>query len=193
MEAVGDIAQRVKLLQTSSDFRGAAIFDKVRTQHLRKLAMAAERVEYASGETVISIGERGDALYIVVSGECSVDLNGIAGGRMSAGTSFGELALITDDKTLLERTATVRAVDDCVLLRIHARKVQAILDSIWGGKRPPLPLRLPSCPLTVVILIRLWAQETRSFSVVESCWGKSPFLSGCLQVNCCSSPLCLTR
>ena len=138
MEAVGEIAERVKLLQTSREFRGAAIFDKVRTQHLRKLAMAAERVEYASGETIISIGERGDALYTIVSGECSVDMNGIAGGRMSAGTSFGELALITDDKTLLERTATVRAVDDCVLLRIHAQKVQPILDSISIDVPPSL-------------------------------------------------------
>jgi CRP-like cAMP-binding protein len=184
MEAVDDLAGRVKLLKNSGNFRGVVLFDKVKMQHLRKLAMAAEQVEYASGETIFSIGEDGDALYIIVSGECCVDMNGIAGDTMSAGTSFGELALITDDKKLLQRTATIRAVGDCALLRIQAKKVQPILDSAWGGERAVHPcvllslLRSKSCSrcaptCSYITNGRIWACREKGASAPPKAVGES--------------------
>jgi hypothetical protein len=148
MEAVSSLADRVKLLQDSGNFRGVVVFKKLKQQQLRKLVMAMERVEYADGEPIVTIGEEGDALYVIESGECSVDVDGIAGDAMTAGTSFGELALITEDKQLLQRTATVTAVGDCVLLRMAAKKVRHILDSMWGGTfiHHMRPLSLPSPP-----------------------------------------------
>ena len=157
MEAVSSLADRVKLLQDSGNFRGVVVFKKLKQQQLRKLAMAMERVEYADGEPIVTIGEEGDALYVIESGECSVDMDGIAGDAMTAGTSFGELALITEDKQLLQRTATVTAVGDCVLLRMAAKKVRHILDSI-GAVRPSTTCGLCHCRLCRLCRRRRWCR-----------------------------------
>ena len=84
------IAERVRLMKEGSNFRGVGIFTKMKNQQLRKLAMSMETVNYADGEDVVKIGGDGDALFIIESGACSVDMGGIAGDNMRAGMSFGE-------------------------------------------------------------------------------------------------------
>ena len=51
-------------------------------------------------------GDRAESFFIIDRGECIVEVDGHEVSRMSAGTSFGENALLRD----LTRTATIKAV-----------------------------------------------------------------------------------
>jgi CPA2 family monovalent cation:H+ antiporter-2 len=68
------------------------------------------------GERVVRAGERGDAMYFVVSGTVEVNVNG-AEVQLKAGSFFGEMALLTGEP----RTADVTAVDYCNFLVLSLR------------------------------------------------------------------------
>jgi len=68
------------------------------------------------GERVVRVGERGDAMYFLVSGTVEVDVNGTAV-PLRAGSFFGEMALLSG----APRTADVTAVDYCNFLVLSLR------------------------------------------------------------------------
>ncbi len=68
------------------------------------------------GERVVRVGEKGDAMYFVVSGTVEVDVNGPPV-KLKAGSFFGEMALLTG----APRTADVTAVDYCNFLVLSSR------------------------------------------------------------------------
>ena len=68
------------------------------------------------GERVVRVGEKGDAMYFLVSGTVVVDVNG-RGVQLQAGSFFGEMALLTG----APRTADVTAVDYCNFLVLSQR------------------------------------------------------------------------
>jgi diguanylate cyclase len=77
------------------------------------------RVSYRAGETIIRQGEQGDCAYVIESGRVEIVLEKPDGrqqrvGTRGADTMIGEMALVDD----APRTATVRALEDCCLLRI---------------------------------------------------------------------------
>jgi len=76
------------------------------------------RVEPGAGKTVFEVGDPGDAVYLVESGECEILVPDAAGlRRIDTATRdhlFGEVALLDGGP----RTATVRAPVPTVLVRI---------------------------------------------------------------------------
>jgi CRP-like cAMP-binding protein len=83
---------------------------------------AGEAVSYPAGKAIFEIGDHGDAMYVIVSGEAQVDV----GGRfhvLRAGDFFGEMALLAPGK----RMATVRADGDVQALRISAERFREFL------------------------------------------------------------------
>jgi len=69
------------------------------------------------GERIIRTGDRGDAMYFVVSGTVEVQVKGRKMALLEAGAYFGEMALLTGER----RTADVTAVDYCQLLVLTRR------------------------------------------------------------------------
>jgi len=73
--------------------------------------------EYAPGDAIVRQGEVGTSLYVLVDGECAVFQDGpprVEMNRMKEGAFFGEIALMTSQ----ERTATVEATTDCLVLEL---------------------------------------------------------------------------
>ena len=68
------------------------------------------------GERVLRVGEKGDAMYFLVSGAVEVNIKGIAV-PLTAGSFFGEMALLTGGP----RVADVTAVDYCNFLVLYQR------------------------------------------------------------------------
>jgi len=86
---------------------------------LERLAEAAEEVVLTAGQIVIREGDEPDALWVLEQGELSVSATG-AGPQVrelapvTAPGYVGELGLLNG----IRRTATVRAIGECTLLRI---------------------------------------------------------------------------
>jgi CPA2 family monovalent cation:H+ antiporter-2 len=68
------------------------------------------------GERVVRVGERGDAMYFIVSGTVDVNVNDTSV-QLKAGSFFGEMALLTG----APRAADVTAVDYCNFLVLSLR------------------------------------------------------------------------
>jgi MFS family permease len=102
------MAERAALL------RAHPIFQPLAEGTLEQLSRALEPVTLVSGAAVIRQGDHGDRVYVVVSGELEVEVDGRAGARLGAGDVFGEIALLRD----VPRTATVRAATAAEVLTL---------------------------------------------------------------------------
>lgn len=82
---------------------------------------------YAAGDLVIREGDHSDAFYAIKSGEVRVytgpDDGATELAMLGAGEIFGEIAAIEGSR----RTASVRAVSECELLRLEAAELNAML------------------------------------------------------------------
>lgn len=86
---------------------------------LGEIASQAQIVTFLVDDTVIGQGDHGNALYVIVRGQVGVYNQNDQGGEeqiavLESGDFFGETALLGDSV----RTATVRALMECTLLRI---------------------------------------------------------------------------
>jgi CPA2 family monovalent cation:H+ antiporter-2 len=75
------------------------------------------------GERIIRTGDRGDAMYFIVSGTVEVQVKGRKVALLEAGAYFGEMALLTGER----RAADVTAVDYCQLLALTRRDFNLFL------------------------------------------------------------------
>jgi predicted acylesterase/phospholipase RssA/CRP-like cAMP-binding protein len=102
----------------------AALDEAARLQ----LATQLQPVHAAAGEVIIAEGEKGDGLFVVVSGRLRVSVAGKGIERvlhdLGRGAIVGEIALVSDRP----RSATVRAVRDSDLLRLSTSAFNALAE-----------------------------------------------------------------
>jgi CRP-like cAMP-binding protein len=102
------------------------LFAGLSKEALESLVSELELVRLATGETLFYEGDPGDALYVIVEGEVSVQAEGpprVEMARLGTGSFMGEVALMTDQP----RSATVSAIADCELLRIDRETLARVL------------------------------------------------------------------
>ncbi len=93
-------------------------------EELRKLLLISSLLHFKKGETVISQGEVGDALYAVIKGKVHVSVKDIKDKEITIcsigpGEIFGEAAIFMATK----RTATVTCVKDTTVMQITRRNL----------------------------------------------------------------------
>lgn len=98
--------------------RNIPMFAKLEPSKLKLLAFTSERLAFDSGNALFRQGEPGDAAYIIIDGEASVEVDS-PGGPITVATLgrndfVGEIAILCD----VPRTATVVAATNLVTLRI---------------------------------------------------------------------------
>ena len=96
-----------------SDLPRAAFLDL-----LERMAL----IHVDAGVTILREGEVGDACYLIAAGSVQVVKNGIEVARLSAGSFFGEFAVLADQR----RHASVDTLEACDLLEIR----RALLDEL---------------------------------------------------------------
>eukprot|EP00698_Gefionella_okellyi_P008508 TRINITY_DN210_c0_g1_i2.p1 TRINITY_DN210_c0_g1~~TRINITY_DN210_c0_g1_i2.p1 ORF type:complete len:3780 (+),score=1127.00 TRINITY_DN210_c0_g1_i2:350-11689(+) len=100
--------------------------DHMSLEDIGRLADAFEALEFKPGETIVHQGEKGDAFYVIESGEANVVKDGATPrtvNSLTAGQYFGELALLTDDP----RAATVIAETAMKVSRLSAEAFERLI------------------------------------------------------------------
>ncbi len=119
---------------------------------LERLAGGAEEVPMAPGAVVIREGDQADALWILTRGVLSVSAQGRELTPVTAPGYVGEIGLLRG----IPRTATIRAVEECSLLRIdgpdflaalQASPPSASLLSVAGARLARTPARSSRPPV----------------------------------------------
>ena len=89
---------------------------------IRELLDAGEWREYHKGDEIVKEGEMDDRFYVIVSGNCIVESNGITVGGMKPGNCFGESSYVSGTR----RTATIRARDEVTVLSVSATLLEQL-------------------------------------------------------------------
>jgi len=106
------------------------LFAELAPAQLAVLAAGSRVVRFGVGETVLRQGEQGDTLYQVVEGRLAVELEGSGElprqlDELVASAVFGEMGLFAG----APRSATVRALEACLLLEVHRRDLTPLLEA----------------------------------------------------------------
>ncbi len=114
--------------------KNVSIFADLDPASLAALERLAEPRDYRAGAVVVSQDDRGDALFVLVSGKVKVVLYGDSGREIilsifkSPGDFFGEMSLLDNEP----RSATVIADGPSRLLVLSRRDFQAHIESHPG-------------------------------------------------------------
>ena len=114
--------ERVALL------RRVGLFAETPDRALAGVAQVVSEVEVAAGATVMEEGSVEDWMYVVVDGELEV-VSADRRATVGPGGVVGELAVLDP----MPRSATVRAVTDCLLFRLDKAAFDEVL-----GERPEI-------------------------------------------------------
>jgi response regulator RpfG family c-di-GMP phosphodiesterase len=113
------------------------LFSGLSGESLGRIADHLKPARFSRETVICREGDIGHTMYIIVSGTVSISSNMGWGqrelDRMSAGSVFGEMALISNDV----RSATVRAITDIDCLQLDSESFDALLD-----KDPALAQRI---------------------------------------------------
>lgn len=113
----------------------SALFGSLNTKARKMFAERFTFETYAEGDLVIREGDHSDAFYAIKSGTVQVytgpDEDRIQLATLSPGEIFGEIAALEGSR----RTASVRAVEACELLRLEASELNAMLAKNVGIRR----------------------------------------------------------
>lgn len=99
------------------------IFARLSERELFRVMQVAETQEYKAGEVLIKEGDKGDELFVVLSGTVGVTRGGSVLRHLTPGENFGEMALIR----AMPRSATVTAEGPTEVLAIRRQDFYEIL------------------------------------------------------------------
>jgi len=80
-------------------------------------------LEFSAGAVIMEEGQEGNVVYVVMEGNVAISLNGKILATAGPGEIVGEMALINKDM----RSATVKAMTDCVLAQIDQSSFDSLL------------------------------------------------------------------
>lgn len=126
----------------TSPLQGMELFKGLSPEQIRKVLNICRTVRFSANKIIMKEGEMGDSMYIILQGTVEVIKRLIMAGvdddesadkskvftRLEAAGRypvFGEIALLQE----LKRTATVRAVTDCILYEIKKMDFLSLAES----------------------------------------------------------------
>ena len=117
-----DLFEKILLLKNSD------IFEQISTDDLRFVADALEERVYLIGDVVFEKDDRGDNMYVIVSGKIGISLDKNTDdyvATMSAGECFGEMNLLDD----LPRSASAIVIEDATVLELSRPELRGLIMS----------------------------------------------------------------
>src|SRR3954452_4221194 len=125
---VGDVTSRdemrAKQLQLKRDILARMpVFRPLNDREILRVLQVTDVCDYQNGEIIINEGDKGEELFIVLSGHATVIRNGAELATFNAGDHFGEMALVRSQP----RSATVRSAGNSELMVIRRTEFFEIL------------------------------------------------------------------
>lgn len=104
------------------------MFENLEPTEIKQLTDIIEAKEFAAGQTLFNEGDPGDAWYALYRGKVDV-IKDVGDGQkeiypLGTGACFGEIAILDGQP----RSATIQAMEDCIVLRISRKDFQDLLD-----------------------------------------------------------------
>lgn len=99
-------------------------FSGLNTLELSKINSIARRATFEAGEVIVQEGTQGDSMYLLKNGSATVIRAEKIIARLAEGDPIGEIAFI--DKG--PRSATVKADEDVILIKIPADEFNELLE-----------------------------------------------------------------
>jgi serine/threonine protein phosphatase PrpC/CRP-like cAMP-binding protein len=107
---------RAKRLALKRDvLMGVPLFSRLHERELLRIMQVAEVIAFEPLATIFTEGQRGDELFIVLSGHVRIARGDAVLSELGPGEHFGEMALIRS----MPRSATVTALDACELIALR--------------------------------------------------------------------------
>lgn len=114
------------LPETCAALLGLKLFSGLNEKELVALLSHAELIECPNGEYAIREGEQGNHLFVLISGRVQISKRSLGISKiiqdLGPGECFGEMSLIE----CRSRSASVRAMGNCKLLRIDGENIAAV-------------------------------------------------------------------
>ena len=109
---------------------------------LKITVMALFKMQYKSGDIIMTEGEEGDTLYTISEGTVDVIIGGNVVAQKSSGVSFGELALMYNTP----RSATIKAASETTTWGIDRDTYRNIVMSVSIRRRDEYQEKLQNVP-----------------------------------------------
>ncbi len=109
------------------------LFADLNREELQTLVAQSTVDAFASGQRIVTAGEPGYCMYVILSGRVRVTYHDRLLATLEPGDFFGEVALVDDGP----RSADVTAVDDCELLCITRTTL-----GVLAGLQPSVAIHL---------------------------------------------------
>lgn len=119
--------------QSAVALAGVPLFAGFSKKELERLAADADEQSFKTGDTLVSEGLLGDAMFVVLSGQGKVMSGNRRINTIRPGDFFGELSAIDGQP----RSASIVAETPMVVLRVFRRTLLAMIDA-----EPQLALKL---------------------------------------------------
>jgi CRP/FNR family cyclic AMP-dependent transcriptional regulator len=99
------------------------LFSQIPGEDLAQVALISTEETRDAGDEIFAEGEAGDALYLVLDGKVRVHRQERVLAELGERECFGEMAILD----AAPRSASVTALEDCVLLKISREDFQEIM------------------------------------------------------------------
>ncbi len=108
--------------------RNVPIFRELRDDFLVRLASVMDEVFYDGNYTIITQGQEGRAMYIMVSGRVSVHIGGQEVAQLKTDDCFGEMSVFDAEP----RSASVTTLEPCACLVLTQQQLYDAIDETPG-------------------------------------------------------------
>lgn len=108
--------------------RNVPMFKELRDDFLVRLASVMDEVFYDSNYTIITEGQEGRSMYIVVSGRVSVHIGGQEVAQLKQDECFGEMSVFDAEP----RSASVTTLEPCACLVLTQQQLYDAIDETPG-------------------------------------------------------------
>jgi len=110
--------EKIELLRT------VPLFADLGNRELERISTLADIIDLPADRRIMSQGERGAEMFVLVEGNARVERDGASLGERGAGEVLGEIALLDGGP----RTATVTLTEPSHLLVLARREFHALMD-----------------------------------------------------------------